>query len=143
MTTSDSNFFTLISKNMFKVNIQVNGKNLKIHTKNRILFFFSFGKMSSMVLTLCFIMLQNGQTYFKNLTVFTPQDFWSMFDHFATLWNKGLNSAYHRCIQNPVKLKPLTIFAHYCSLNRIIDYSHNKGFDGSFRNDYLSKQFSL
>ena len=26
-------------------------------------------------LTLYFIMLKNGQTYFKNLAVFTPQDF--------------------------------------------------------------------
>ena len=29
----------------------------------------------SYLLTLYFIMLQNGQTYFKNLAVFTPQDF--------------------------------------------------------------------
>ena len=35
-------------------------------------------------LTIYFKMLQNGQTYFKNLTVRTPQDFYSMFDHFAT-----------------------------------------------------------
>ena len=28
-----------------------------------------------MYLTLFFIMLKNGQTYFKNLAVFTPQDF--------------------------------------------------------------------
>ena len=33
------------------------------------------------VLTLYFIMLKNGRTYFKNL---------SMFGHFSTLWNKGL-----------------------------------------------------
>ena len=37
-----------------------------------------------------FIILQNGQTYFKNLAVWTPQDFQSMFDYFATLSNKGL-----------------------------------------------------
>ena len=30
-------------------------------------------------------MLKNGQTYFKNLAVFIPQDFLSMFDHFSTL----------------------------------------------------------
>ena len=30
---------------------------------------------SSINLTLYFIMLKNGQTYFKNLAVFTPQDF--------------------------------------------------------------------
>ena len=35
-------------------------------------------------------MLKNGQTYFKNLAVFTPQDFKSMFGHFSTLCNKGL-----------------------------------------------------
>ena len=37
-------------------------------------------------------MLKNGQTYFKNLAVFTPQDFKSMFGHFSTLCNKGLSS---------------------------------------------------
>ena len=36
-------------------------------------------------LTLSFIMLKNGQTYFKNLAVFTPQDFKIMFGHFSTL----------------------------------------------------------
>ena len=36
-------------------------------------------------LTPYFIMLKNGQTYFKNLAVFTPQDFKSMFGHFSTL----------------------------------------------------------
>ena len=35
-------------------------------------------------------MLKNGQTYFKYLAVFTPQDFSSMFGHFSTLYNKGL-----------------------------------------------------
>ena len=32
----------------------------------------------------------NGQTYFKNLAAFTPQDFKSMFGHFTTLCMKGL-----------------------------------------------------
>ena len=31
----------------------------------------------------------NGQTYFQNLAVFTPQDFTSMFDHFITSCMKG------------------------------------------------------
>ena len=35
-------------------------------------------------------MLKNGQTYIKNIAVFTPQDFKSMFGHFSTLCNKGL-----------------------------------------------------
>ena len=35
-------------------------------------------------------MLQNGQTYFKNLVVFTAQDFSDMFDHFTTLCMKEL-----------------------------------------------------
>ena len=35
-------------------------------------------------------MLYNGQTYFKDLAVFTPQDFKSMFSHFTTLCMKGL-----------------------------------------------------
>ena len=34
-----------------------------------------FGEKLLSSLTLHFIMLQNGQTYFKNLAVFTPQDF--------------------------------------------------------------------
>ena len=29
-------------------------------------------------------MLKNGQTYFKNLAAFTPQDFYSIFGHFST-----------------------------------------------------------
>ena len=33
---------------------------------------YAYGKIS---LTLNCIMLKNGQTYFKNLAVFTPQDF--------------------------------------------------------------------
>ena len=40
-------------------------------------------------LTLYFI-LKNGQTYLKNLAVWTPQGFWSMFGYFSTLWNKRL-----------------------------------------------------
>ena len=35
-------------------------------------------------------MLKNGQTYFKNLVVFTTQDFHSMLGHFSTLCMKGL-----------------------------------------------------
>ena len=35
-------------------------------------------------------MVKNGQTYYKNLAVFTPQDFYSMFGHFSTLFMKGL-----------------------------------------------------
>ena len=35
-------------------------------------------------------MFKNGQTYFKNLAVFTLQDFKSIFDHFLSLWIKGL-----------------------------------------------------
>ena len=40
----------------------------------------------ALFLTLYF-MLKNGQIYFKNLMLFTMQDFESMFGHF---WNKGL-----------------------------------------------------
>ena len=36
-------------------------------------------------------MLQNGQTCFKNLAVFTPQDYQSMFGHFTTLCMQGLS----------------------------------------------------
>ena len=34
-------------------------------------------------------MLKNCQTYIKNLAVFTPQDFYSLFGHFSALWMKG------------------------------------------------------
>ena len=34
-------------------------------------------------------MLKNGQTYLKNLAVFTPQDFKGNFGHFSTLYTKG------------------------------------------------------
>ena len=36
------------------------------------------------------IMMKNGQTNFKNLSVFAPQDFWSMFGHFLWLCMKEL-----------------------------------------------------
>ena len=35
--------------------------------------------------------VEKDQTYFKNLAVLTPQDFYSMFGNFLTLWMKGLN----------------------------------------------------
>ena len=35
-------------------------------------------------------MLKDDQTYFKNLMVFTPLDFWSISDHFSTLCMKSL-----------------------------------------------------
>ena len=57
-----------------------------------------------------FIILQNGQTYFKNLAVWTPQDFQSMFDYFATLSNKGLIIFYlttHNHQKNHVKQDPM------------------------------------
>ena len=37
-------------------------------------------------------MLKNGQIYFKNLVVSTPQDFKSMFGHFLTLRKKKLKA---------------------------------------------------
>ena len=52
-----------------------------------------------------FIMLKNGQTYFKNLAVSTPQDSWSMFGYFSILSNKGL------------KLKPGKQFKKIHALN--------------------------
>ena len=41
------------------------------------------------------MMLKNGQTYFKNFEVFTPENFKSMFGHFSTLWMKVLKSDSH------------------------------------------------
>ena len=40
--------------------------------------------------TLFFITLKNSQTYFKKSSVWTLQDFKSMFGHFSTLYMKGL-----------------------------------------------------
>ena len=48
--------------------------------------------IAAKLLTLSCIMLWNGQTYFKNPAVFTPQDFQSMFGHFTTLCMTGLIS---------------------------------------------------
>lgn len=42
-------------------------------------------------LTLSRIMLKNGQTYFQNLVGWTPQNLYSMFDHFLTFCMKELN----------------------------------------------------
>ena len=36
-------------------------------------------------LTIICIMFKNGQRYFKNLAIGTPQDLESIFDHFSTL----------------------------------------------------------
>ena len=41
-------------------------------------------------LTLSCIILENDQTYFKNIVVFTTQVFLSMFGHFSILYMKGL-----------------------------------------------------
>ena len=46
--------------------------------------------VASMLLFSC-LMLENGQTYFKNLAVFTQQNCWSMFGHFSVLYTKCLN----------------------------------------------------
>ena len=53
-------------------------------------FAFSLSCILKKCLTLSCIMLHNGQTYFKNLAWWTPQDFKSMFGHFTTLYMKGL-----------------------------------------------------
>ena len=37
------------------------------------------------------ISLKNGKTYFKNLAVFTPHDFQSIFGHFSTLCMRRLS----------------------------------------------------
>ena len=37
-------------------------------------------------------MLKNGQTYVRNLVLWTTQDFFSIFVHFSTLCLKGLKS---------------------------------------------------
>ena len=60
---------------------------------NNILNWFCFVlscKMDGVMITLSFIILKNDQTFFKNLVVWTLQDFWSMFGHFSTLWKKWL-----------------------------------------------------
>ena len=36
-------------------------------------------------------MIKNGQTYFKNLAVFTPSIFISLVSHFSTLCMEGIN----------------------------------------------------
>ena len=36
-------------------------------------------------------MLRNGQTSFKNLALFTPQDVQSMFEHFSVFHMEGLH----------------------------------------------------
>ena len=48
-----------------------------------------FERLQSYVI-LSSIMLKDDQTYFKNLMVFTPLDFWSISDHFSTLCMKSL-----------------------------------------------------
>ena len=71
-------------KNSAKTSHKVKVGTLIVHTIHLL------GMKEQLTLTLYCIMLKNGQTYFKNLAVFTPQDFYSMFGHFSTLCNKGL-----------------------------------------------------
>ena len=54
-------------------------------------------------------MLKNGQTYFKNLAVWTPQDFESMFGHFSTLWNEGLKEDLKNFHKQPWKRRATRI----------------------------------
>ena len=66
-------------------------------------------------LNLPYIMLKNGQTYFKNLAVSTPQDFKNMFGHFLTLCMKGLNDWLYTIVskillQNKVSILWRSIF---------------------------------
>ena len=42
--------------------------------------------------------VENGETYFKNLAVFTPQDFKIMVGHYTTLCMKGLKQSYYHTI---------------------------------------------
>ena len=45
------------------------------------------------------MILLKGQTYFKNLAVFTSQDFKSIFGHFTTLFMKGLKESIHGVVK--------------------------------------------
>ena len=38
-------------------------------------------------------MFKNGQAHFKNLAVFIPKDFKSIFEHFSVLCMNGLNAS--------------------------------------------------
>ena len=61
-----------------------------IESFQKIIWLIDFGVAIRQILTFYFIMLKNDQTFFKNLAVWTLEDFKSMFGHFSTLWNKGL-----------------------------------------------------
>ena len=50
----------------------------------------NFGAFHLINLTFSCLISKNGPTYFKNLVLFTPQDFQSMFGHFSKLYIKGL-----------------------------------------------------
>ena len=52
--------------------------------------YISLPKNKWMDVKLSFLMLKNGQTYFRNLTVWTTQDFKSTFDHFSALCIKEI-----------------------------------------------------
>ena len=55
-------------------------------------------------------MLKDGQTYFKNVEVLTPQNVQSMFDHFSTSCIKMLNvdmiQGYLGKTREQLKIKP-------------------------------------
>ena len=77
---------------------------------------FKITKPRDIPLTLSCIILQNGQTFFKNLAVWTPQDFWSMFGHFTTLCVEGLTHSSLICFEKLAlkknKTKNVTLNGH-------------------------------
>ena len=72
-------------------------------------------------------MLENGQTYFKNLGMFTMQDFKTMFAHFPTLSMKALCSNCFKttpqCIKK-YKMQP-AILLKVTLLHRCVSYILN------------------
>ena len=88
--------------------------------------------LKGLPLTLSCIMLKNDQPYFKTLRcLFTLQHFWSMFDHFSTLYVKELNHfvpIYHMSRQ-----------MQQCNkYSRILEYFKINGYIGKIRVNPLS-----
>ena len=64
------------------------------------------------ILTISIITQKNGQTYSKNLVVFTSQDFKSMYDHFSTLRRKSLSYSFQEYFKGIISIilcKTLTL----------------------------------
>ena len=65
--------------------------------------------------------MKNGQTYFNNLTLFTPQDFLSMFGHFGSLCMKRVTDLLFDSVALLTDSSILLVFSINLQLKLVLD----------------------